>query len=138
MRFQVPQFIDVESKVFGPFSFRQFIFIAGAAGIAFIFLRIFPRVVAIIAILPVALFATALAFNFYKPSGQPFINLVEAFFKFYVGPRLYIWKRTEKRTSKEPTLAEQYLRLEVPKLNNSKLKDLTWTIDARKEDGKKE
>ncbi len=33
MRFEVPQFIDVEDKIFGPFTFKQFLYLAGGAGL---------------------------------------------------------------------------------------------------------
>ena len=32
MRFQVPQFIEIESKIFGPLTFKQFIYLAGGGG----------------------------------------------------------------------------------------------------------
>ena len=34
MRFEVPQFIEVEDKIFGPFTWKQFIYLAGGAGAA--------------------------------------------------------------------------------------------------------
>lgn len=133
MRFQVPQFIDIEDKVFGPFTFKQFVYIAGAAGLSFILLRLLPRFLAIIAIIPVAVFALALAF--YKVNNKPFVQMVEAFFKYVIGARLYVWKRSEKESAKSSILPESYRQLEVPKTGSSRLKDLTWSLDARKEDG---
>jgi len=35
MRFEVPQFIDVEDKLFGPLTFTQFVYLAGSGGISF-------------------------------------------------------------------------------------------------------
>ena len=35
MQFQVPQFIDVENKIIGPLSLRQFLYLAGAGLISF-------------------------------------------------------------------------------------------------------
>ena len=34
MRFLVPQFIEVEDKLFGPLSFRQFVYLVGSIGFA--------------------------------------------------------------------------------------------------------
>ena len=34
MRFEVPQFVDIEDKIFGPLTFKQFIYIAGGAGVS--------------------------------------------------------------------------------------------------------
>lgn len=136
MRFQVPQFIDIEDKVFGPFSFRQFVYIAGGIGIGFVLLRILPRFLAVMAIIPVAIFSLALAFNFYKPTGQPFVRLLEASIRYFFGARLYIWKRKDAEAPTEKNyLPQSYKHLEVPKLGKSRLKDMTWTLDARKENG---
>jgi len=42
MRFKVPQFIDIEDKIFGPFSFKQFVYLAGGAGLCYIFFKTLP------------------------------------------------------------------------------------------------
>ena len=42
MQFQVPQFIEVEDKIFGPLTFKQFVYVAGGAGAAYLFWRILP------------------------------------------------------------------------------------------------
>ena len=39
MQFKVPQFLDIEDKIFGPFTFREFIYLAGAAGLCFVFYK---------------------------------------------------------------------------------------------------
>ena len=43
MRFQVPQFIEVEDKIFGPLTLKQFLYTAGGAAVGFIIWSIFPR-----------------------------------------------------------------------------------------------
>jgi hypothetical protein len=43
-QFHVPQFIEVEDKIFGPLTLKQFLYVIGGAGIVFImyaFLRNF-------------------------------------------------------------------------------------------------
>ena len=34
MRFQLPQFIETETKLVGPFTLKQFIYLAGGASVA--------------------------------------------------------------------------------------------------------
>lgn len=128
MRFQVPQFIDFEDKVFGPFTFKQFIYIAGGIGISFVLLRMLPRFFAIMAIIPVILFSAALAF--YRINNKPFVQMVESFFRYMLGSRLYIWQQPKEKAV-QSTLVEKYMRLQVPRLRNSKLKELAWNIDIR-------
>ena len=91
MKFKVPQFIDVEDKLFGPFTFRQFIYMIGGAGICFVAYKLLPLIIAIIVMLPVA--GLALALTFYPFNGKPFINLLEYSFSYFIKSKLYIWQR---------------------------------------------
>ena len=136
MRFQVPQFIEIEDKVIGPFTFRQFVYLGGGAGICFILLRVIPfKILSIPLVVAVALFSVGLAF--YKVHNRPLINVIESAFRFAMGSRLYIWKRKDAAApTTQSKLAAQYLHLEVPKFGASKLKDMRWQIDARREENK--
>jgi hypothetical protein len=42
MQFQVPQFLDVEDKIIGPFTIKQFLYLAGGAGFAYLSWRYIP------------------------------------------------------------------------------------------------
>jgi hypothetical protein len=42
MQFRIPQFIDIEDKVFGPFTFKQFGYLLGAIAFAYIFWKLIP------------------------------------------------------------------------------------------------
>ena len=128
MRFQVPQFIEVEDKIFGPLTFKQFIYVAGGVAVGVVFFLLLPTFLAIFIALPAVLFGLALAF--YKVNDKPFINMVEAFLKFHTTNKLYIWKKEEK--TPESRMVNKELGMEqvfVPKLSNSKLKELTWSLD---------
>ena len=97
MKFQVPQFIEVESKIFGPFTFKQFIYLAGGAGMSFLVFSILPFFLAVIVVAPIA--ALTLALAFYKVNNRPFIKIMESFFKYTIADKLYIWKKEEKKVS---------------------------------------
>lgn len=130
MRYQVPQFIEVEDKIFGPFTFRQFIYMAGGAGICFIAYRTLPFFIAILVMLPAGGFAAALAF--YKPNNRPFINAIESAFNYYITQKLYIWRKIDKKI--EPKTTDEIIQaakssVTVPKLSESRLKDLAWSLD---------
>jgi hypothetical protein len=132
MRFQVPQFIEIEDKIFGPLTLKQFIYLAGGAGISFTIYRVIGSF--IVAFLPIAIimaFSAALAF--YKVNNKPFIYIVEAAFKYFFSSKLYIWKKEERAPAKEatPEEAKKYASVMVPKISDSKLKDLTWSLDIK-------
>ncbi len=128
MRYQVPQFTDVEDKIIGPLTIRQFLYLVGGAGMAFIaytYLTIYISVIVIAVIIP---FSLALAF--YKVNNKPFIDFLESAFVFYTKQNLYIWKKEDKKITQNkapaPTATNQVF---VPKLSNSKLKELSWSLD---------
>ena len=95
MRYQVPQFIEIEDKVIGPFTVKQFVYIVGGAGMSFIVYNYLNSYVALILIAGIIPLSLALAF--YKMNNKPFIDFLESAFMFYTKRNLYIWKkRTEK------------------------------------------
>lgn len=129
MRYQVPQFIEVEDKIFGPFTFRQFAYLLGGGGVCFIAYKLLPGIIGI----PIMLFAAgiSLALAFYKINNRPLINVLESAFKYFLTSRLYIWKKRDKYIEKAKAVApaENYRSLKVPKVSDSKLKDLAWSLD---------
>ena len=132
MNFQVPQFIEVEDKIFGPLTFKQFVYLAGAGGLAFMEWVYIPfKLIAVILIIPTVAFGLLLAF--YKINNRPFINVVESAFYYLFKRKLYIWKRTEIiQNQRQSTLPSQSTgALKIPKLSESKLKDLSWSLDVR-------
>lgn len=128
MRFKVPQFIDIEDKIFGPFTFRQFVYLAGGAGVLYLCFRFLPFLLAGLFGLPLAGFAVALAF--YRVNDRPFITLVEAFFRYQIKSKLYLWHKTAS-FSKDARTAPAKLPLEGRStLTESKLKTLSWSLDV--------
>lgn len=131
MRFQVPQFIEVEDKIFGPLTIKQFIYLVGGAGLSFIAYTVIGNLyISFIVILPIIGFTLALAF--YKVNNKPFISVVESAFMYFIGSKLYIWKKVEKKiVPKNGEIQGAATDFYVPKLSDSKLKDLTWSLDIK-------
>jgi len=135
MRYQVPQFIEIESKIFGPLTLKQFIYLLGGAGIIFIFYVILPFFLLILFAIPVAGFSLALAF--YKVNNRPFIKVLENAFKYFFSSRLYLWKKIQPKVQFQPKIqpqskvGEAVQPVYVPKFTQSKLKDLSWSLDIR-------
>ncbi len=134
MRFQVPQFIDVEDKIFGPFTLKQFIYLAGAASVTLITTTFFGIFWGLLLASPIIGIALALAF--YKINNRPFINVLESAFKYMLNDKLYIWKKSEEvdQTKKENEVIP-YSSIVVPNLSKGKLKDMHWELDVKKNEG---
>jgi hypothetical protein len=134
MQFQVPQFIEVEDRIFGPLTFKQFVYCAGGAGAAYLLWRLFPTYLAGPLIIGVGGLAAALAFMQWN--GRPFILAIENGFYFLVRSKLYLWsterkpnkqKKVEKREEAVASDGQVY----IPKLSDSKLHELAWSLDIQ-------
>jgi hypothetical protein len=129
MQFKVPQFLEIEDKIFGPFTFREFAYLAGGAGLCYVFYKWLGLLAGAIPILLMAGFALTL--TFYRPNGKPFIVALEAGFKFFTQSKLYIWKKEQKKiTDKKPQNENQFTRESAARLSGSKLRDLAWSLDV--------
>jgi PrgI family protein len=133
MQFKVPQFLDIEDKIFGPFTFKEFVYLAGGAGLCFVIYRLLGLVLGVIPILAVAGFSLAL--TFYRPNNKPFINMIEAGFGYFSQSKLYIWKRRQKKITddKLQTTNEGQKREMMgsgARLGGNKLRDLAWSLDV--------
>jgi hypothetical protein len=131
MQFKVPQFIDVEDKLFGPFTFQQFVYLVGGLGIAFVIYKLLPLWIAVFLIIPVLILSALLVF--YKINGKPFIFYLQAGINYYISNKLYIWKqRLMKPDNKEKKEEEVPLVSIVPiTTTTNKLKDLSWSLDIQ-------
>ncbi len=132
MQFQVPQFIEVEDKIFGPLTFKQFIYVLGGLGCAYLAYRALPIYIAVPLMLGGAAGGVALAFVPYN--GRPLILAVEHGFYFLIRSKLYLWNnaRTTATTSSVPVAAittnDQPF---IPRLSDSRLKELSWSLDIK-------
>lgn len=132
MQFQVPQFIEIEDKIFGPLTIKQFIYLAGGVGASIVLWLYIPyKIISVILILPVV--ALALALAFYKTNGKSFLDILEAAFYYYIGSKLYIWRKEPKKIDTKIANQVEQARsmVNVPKMSESKLKDLTWSLDIK-------
>lgn len=115
MRFEVPQFIDVEDKIFGPFTWKQFIYLAGGGGLSLILFLLLPFFLFVILGTPIMLLAGALAF--YPVNDRPFSRFLESVFFYFSRSRLYLW-RSEPKTEKKEGATTQTPIYTPPKGNN--------------------
>jgi len=132
MRYQVPQFIEFESKIIGPFTFNQFIYILGGVGGTYLIHKIFGMFPGIILML--ILWALAGSLAFVKINNKNFVDILAAGFSYITRSKLYIWRKIDKPVTAEQkaveiTSADSFF---APSLSQSKLKDLAWSLDVNK------
>lgn len=137
MRFTVPQFIEYEAKIVGPFTFRQFIYIGIAGAICFILYFSIPFSLFLIACVVLGIGALSLAF--LKIGGRSLPVILANFLKFSLTPKMYIWRKKEQLVTvfkkNKPSSAkaaedkEEELPLKIA--GNSQLKKLHTQIETK-------
>ena len=104
--YKVPQDVEADDKLIGPFSFRQFIYLLIVAGAGFIgwvlYQLFFPLVIIVI---PVILLFGALALPLRKD--QPMETYLAAIISFYLKPHKRLWN---------PDGAQALVEITVPKI----------------------
>lgn len=103
MRFEVPQFIEIEDKIFGPFTWKQFVYLMGGVGFGVVLFIVAPFIIFVILGLPIAGLAILLAF--YPVNNRPFSVFLEAFVTFYNSHQIYHWRKKDHNVYTEATEA---------------------------------
>ena len=101
-QYKVPQDVEADDKLLGPFTFRQFIYlliVAALIALAWALAQIFP----LLAILPIppALFLLVLALPLRKD--QPMETYIAALISFYTKPGRRIWNPGQRESTIEIT-----------------------------------
>jgi len=94
MKYQIPQFIDMEAKIVGPFTLKQFGYLLIPAGFGF-FLSLFLKpTITIIFTAPVLVLGLALAF--LKINEIPFPQYLLNLLKFSFQNKIYIFRKNQE------------------------------------------
>ena len=97
-QYKVPQDVEADDKLLGPFSFRQFVYLMVAAGlgfVAFLLFQIFPLLVIIP--IPFIIFLFILALPLKKD--QPMETYLSAIVDFYTKPQKRVWMPGQSDTT---------------------------------------
>ncbi|MBI5037337.1 MAG: PrgI family protein [Candidatus Kerfeldbacteria bacterium] len=129
-QFIVPQFLDVENKIIGPLTVRQFITFLIGAGMIFIVFKLANFWAA--AIEGVLIFALTGVFAFAKINGRPFHHFLLNMMQTLRRPTLTIWhkqydnssvKEEKEKPAPPPPSKKQ-------RLTESRLTELSLVVDT--------
>ena len=123
MRFEVPQFIEIEDKIFGPLTWRQFLYLGGGVGAAVVIFLMFPFIIFAVLGIPIALLAGAL--SFYPVNNRPFSFFLEAIINYITGDRLYLWRSKEEAVYKVTYDSPVKAALITPIIRTKKTNDIS-------------
>jgi hypothetical protein len=94
MRFQVPQFVDIEDRVIGPLTLKMFGYYALAGTLLIPLYLLVDLALFITMALPIL--GTAALFAHVKLQGQSLVAVLGYAVRFFASPRIYIWRRGGK------------------------------------------
>jgi|Deesub1362B_J571_1020462.scaffolds.fasta_scaffold11068_3 hypothetical protein len=124
--FQVPQFIERETRVVGPFTSRQCLYLGLGGGILFIlfFLVPFP----LFLILTFFIGGMALALAVVEIGGQSLPTIIKNFIFYLISPKIYLWKKKPL----PPKVIRKLEAKEVPRIGaKSLLQKLSSLIETK-------
>jgi len=136
MRYTIPQFIEHEPKIVGPFTFKQFIYIGVAGALAFILYTYTPFYIFLVG--SMALGGGAMVFAFMKVGGRSFPEMIKNFLIFSVATKIYLWKKGPPPKMIKKEIPKKKVGLEpeeeTPKLTatgDSQLSKLSTKIETK-------
>lgn len=122
MRFEVPQFIEIEDKIFGPFTWKQFVYLAGGIGLSAVIFFAAPFFIFVLIGVPLGGISILLAF--YPVNNRPFSSFLESMVFFYKNSRVYHWRKKSNIVYKSkvsaplPKVSKNYQLPEGSSLNS--------------------
>lgn len=131
MQFIVPQFIDVEDKILGPFSVRQFIILIAGTGLIFASYRLLDFYSFLAAVVPIGIMTLALAF--LRVNGSPFHQFLINLWQTLRKPRMRIWRKVVNTDDLALPVAAPLPARELTKkspLTASRLAQLSLIVDT--------
>lgn len=132
-QFVVPQFIDVEDKIIGPITVRQFIIILVGAGFIFVAYKLADFALFLLEM--VAILAITFGFAFIKINGRPVHYFLLNVFQTSKRPKLRVWQKLLSRAE-----LKGYIKTKIPelppqikkknKVRASRLAELSLIVDT--------
>ncbi len=97
-QYKVPQDVEADDKLIGPFSFRQFVYLLIAAGLIALAVGLF-QLFPLLAILPIPFTFFFLALALPLKKDQPMETYLAALVDYYLKPRKKIWMSGQKEST---------------------------------------
>jgi len=127
MQFQVPQNIDLEDKIIGPLTLKQFIILLVGGMFDYMWYTFFDTAAFILLAIPTTLFTLALVFA--RVREEPFPKFLGNLILFALKPKILTWGETKKPKIIETKKAKK--EKVVPKVTSgSEIEKLARVIDT--------
>ncbi|MBI2448264.1 PrgI family protein [Candidatus Microgenomates bacterium] len=93
--YKIPQNIDIEDKIFGPFTLKQFLYMVGGGAITYVlYLAIASTNFLLFIILALPVVTLSFALIFVKINERPFLDFLLFFTAFTIEPKIKTWQKS--------------------------------------------
>lgn len=140
MEYNVPQFIEEEAKILGPFTLRDFFILLGAFLLSVMFFFAFRLWLAII-LASIVMGGTG-ALLLLRVNGRPLYTIALSAVQFFWSPRLYLWKKEDiqqedliaERPARKPAAPAEQPKAEKAsrRLTPEEIRKLARALDVKK------
>lgn len=132
-QFVVPQFIEVEDKIFGPITTRQFLILLVTGLILFIAFKLADTTLFIFLATLIGGFALVLAF--VKINGQPFHYFILNIVQTVRRPSRRIWDKSLTKSELKDMISSAKVEMpevakQIPHMSYSRIRDLSLTVNT--------
>jgi hypothetical protein len=106
MQFPVPQFTEVEDKIIGPLTLKQFGIFAGAGMFIFLGYAASGKNMTVLIIMAIFIGVPALAIAFYKFNGRPIYNTFGNVGRFITSQKVLVFHKEVRTISSQAKLKD--------------------------------
>ncbi|MDD5731453.1 MAG: PrgI family protein [Patescibacteria group bacterium] len=140
-QYKIPQNIDVEDKILGPFTLKQFLYIMGGGIIIYVLFNIFAKtnlILFLVISIPIAI--AVLMLVFVKVNERPFLDFFFYFIAYLQDPKEKKWIKSTKvkefKITAKISEAEEAKQKEIADLSRrgivrSQLQQMAIVLDSR-------
>jgi len=137
MQYQVPQFIDRETRLLGPLTVRQTLLFGGIAAILFVlYFLLAPFILMLISVLLLSM-GTVVAF--VRINGRPLSTFLFSFLGYFISPKLYLWKKRgdsakapiQKKGGESQISSQQSSPLQPIEIDEEKIRALAQQLNEQ-------
>lgn len=134
MQYSVPQFVEIEDKIIGPLTLKQFLTLLVGGLFGLMFYSIFNMsAFFFVLMLPTTVVFLYLAFG--KLNGRPVLGNIPTVVKFLITPKVRMFARTGEGNflikKKEVSKADELAKKPEPEAVSSRLKRLAYILDEK-------
>jgi len=135
MQFNIPQFIDKEDKIVGPFTAKQLGWMFGGGAVLLVLWNMLDFSGFLVsAIFVVGIFGSL---AFWRPYNQSCISFIFSLFSFFTKPKFYLWKRVPakdafgvKKTGKKSSDKKAELKIIKKEISGNKIEEISKILDS--------